>query len=200
MRRRCDTATRQNQPLSLAQWRARLMTRRRFLLGLTGGSMAALFGLRTSADEPGPPAALDTWKLLDAVQQLLLPSEPDSPGAREIRALDYLRFVVADPRVDEEERAFITKGAGWLNGIAREKTGRPFLELDDDAREQVMRQVALSPAGENWLSTLLLYIMEALLTDPVYGGNPDGIGWRWLQHTPGYPRPPSTKTYPRLLS
>jgi gluconate 2-dehydrogenase gamma chain len=41
--------------------------------------------------------------------------------------------------------------------------------------------------------------MEALLTDPAYGGNPGGIGWRWLQHVPGYPRPPMDKIYPELL-
>ena len=40
--------------------------------------------------------------------------------------------------------------------------------------------------------------MEALLTDPAYGGNPDGIGWRWLGHTPGYPRPSAATIYPRL--
>jgi gluconate 2-dehydrogenase gamma chain len=36
---------------------------------------------------------------------------------------------------------------------------------------------------------LLDYIMEALLTDPVYGGNPNSIGWQWLKHQPGFPRP-----------
>ena len=64
----------------------------------------------------------------------------------------------------------------------------------------MLRRIAASPAGENWLSTLILYLMEALLTDPAYGGNPGGIGWRWLRHTPGYPRPTPDKTYPRLLA
>ena len=39
--------------------------------------------------------------------------------------------------------------------------------------------------GRAWLSLLLYYIFEALLSDPVYGGNPDGIGWQWLEHQPG---------------
>jgi gluconate 2-dehydrogenase gamma chain len=32
----------------------------------------------------------------------------------------------------------------------------------------------------------------------VYGGNPDGIGWRWLGHVPGYPRPPADKVAGKL--
>ena len=35
--------------------------------------------------------------------------------------------------------------------------------------------------------------------DPVYGGNPDGIGWKWLMHPPGFPRPPKGKTYHAFL-
>ena len=79
-------------------------------------------------------------------------------------------------------------------------TQRTFAELDDAKREQTLQRIAASEAGENWLSTLILYLMEALLTDPAYGGNPGGIGWRWLQHVPGYPRPPKGKTYPALLA
>ena len=40
-----------------------------------------------------------------------------------------------------------------------------------------------------------LYIFEALLSDPVYGGNPEGIGWRWLGHRPGFPRPNQRNRY-----
>jgi gluconate 2-dehydrogenase gamma chain len=48
------------------------------------------------------------------------------------------------------------------------------------------------------LSLLLYYIFEALLSDPVYGGNPGGIGWQWLEHQPGFPRPPADKIYGNL--
>jgi gluconate 2-dehydrogenase gamma chain len=74
-------------------------------------------------------------------------------------------------------------------------SGRSFLALDDEQQELVLRDIAESDAGENWLSTLLTYLFEALLTDPVYGGNPGGIGWKWLQHVPGFPRPPLDKRY-----
>ena len=40
--------------------------------------------------------------------------------------------------------------------------------------------------------------VEALLADPVYGGNFDQTGWRWLSHQPGFPRPSADKTWYRL--
>jgi gluconate 2-dehydrogenase gamma chain len=150
--------------------------------------------------ETGPADHEHTWETLDQVQRHLFPSEPGAPGAREINALEYLRFVVADPKVDAQERRFILMGAGWLDGIARETYQQTFVHLEHAQREAVLQKVAASSAGENWLSTLLTYVFEALLTDPVYGGNPDGIGWRWLEHIPGFPRPTPDKTYPRLLS
>lgn len=182
----------------LDQWHRALIDRRAFLLRMAGGSLAALFGapslLRADNGDSDP------WKTLDPVQQHLFPSEPDAPGAREIHALEYLRFVVSDPKVDAGEREFILEGTGWLEGIALEMHQAPFAELGFEQREAVLLRIAASSAGENWLSTLLYYLMEALLTDPAYGGNPGGIGWQWLRHIPGFPRPTPDKIYPRLLS
>ena len=33
--------------------------------------------------------------------------------------------------------------------------------------------------------------VEAVLGDPVHGGNPDGVGWAWAGIEPGDPRPAS---------
>jgi gluconate 2-dehydrogenase gamma chain len=58
-----------------------------------------------------------------------------------------------------------------------------------------LHQIVDSSAGENWLSLLLYYLFESLTLDPVYGGNPDGIGWHWLEHQPGFPRPTKETSY-----
>ncbi len=182
----------------LADWHRSLVTRRAFLAGLAGVPAVALFGSGPARAVEAELDAEHRWALLEAVQEHLFPSEPDSPGAREIQALAYLRFVVGDTKVDAEERGFILAGTAWLEDLSRQRMAASFLDLDEAGREALLRQVAASPQGENWLSTLLLYLMEALLTDPAYGGNPDGIGWRWLEHTPGYPRPSAATIYPRL--
>jgi gluconate 2-dehydrogenase gamma chain len=170
-----------------------LTTRRRFLIQAAGGSVALLFGVRNAA-----AAEHDPWPTLDAVMRHLLPSEPDSPGAVEIHALDYLRFVTADPLVDREERDLILQGSQWLDQLSQERHQGVFPELSGEQKEQLLRQVAKSSAGENWISTLLTYLFEALLTAPAYGGNPDGIGWRWLEYVPGFPLPVPGNRYPDL--
>ena len=141
----------------------------------------------------------EPWPTLAVVQQQLFPRDGNGPGAQDIRASEYLYWVVAAPDMDKEEREFILNGVDWLNGVAAQRFGTAFKKLEPAQREQVLRKVAASEAGENWLATLLLYLFEALLSAPVYGGNPDGIGWRWLEHQPGYPLPPKDKLYLALI-
>lgn len=194
IRRQRNDTTDPPRPADFAEVRALLFDRRRFLIAAAGGSVALLFGLTRSH----AAAAHDPWPTLDAVTRHLLPSEPDSPGAAEIHALDYLRFVVNDTWIEASDRAFILKGSQWLDELAAERQARPFTELDVDQREQILRQIAATPAGENWLSTLISYLFEALLSAPAYGGNPDGIGWRWLEYVPGFPLPDVGTRYPEL--
>ncbi|MET0029358.1 MAG: gluconate 2-dehydrogenase subunit 3 family protein [Candidatus Thiodiazotropha sp.] len=179
---------------ALASWREQLLDRRRFLLGLAGGSLSLLLPLAEGADANALDEA-GRWRLIADVQERLFPSEPEAPGAREINALTYLQWVVGDRNIDAQERAFILQGCDWLESLSREQHGRGFIALDTEQQEAMLERVARSEAGENWLSTLLLYLLEALLTDPVYGGNPDAIGWRWLQHRPGFPRPNEHNRY-----
>jgi gluconate 2-dehydrogenase gamma chain len=167
------------------------LARRRFLLAGAGG-LAALFA-PVGADAKIKNTLENPWPLLTAVQEHLFPSEIEAPGAREIHALAYLQGVLGDPRGDREEQRFILQGAAWLEDLSRQRQQAAFVELDPLRREQVLREVASTAKGENWISTLLLYLCEALLSDPVYGGNPDGIGWAWLAHQPGFPRPTPEK-------
>ena len=141
-----------------------------------------------------PLVSMTTWR--DAQGEAF---ETDAPGAAEIHALDYLRFIVADESIDAEDRAFLLQGAGWLEDMAQQMTGTSFTALDEDGRERVLRRIEGSSAGHNWLSQMLLYLIEALLSDPAYGGNAQRAGWRWLAHIPGFPSPPPDKLYPELL-
>lgn len=141
----------------------------------------------------------DSWQTLAVVQEHLFPSETDSPGAKEINALEYLRNVTKDPTIDSDEKEFILNGVKWLNDLSLEKHKAVFTSLSQSQRTSMLREITKSKAGRNWISKLLSYILEALLSDPVYGGNPNGIGWKWLKHHPGFPRPPVNKLYWDLL-
>jgi len=207
----------------IAGWRQQLLSRRRFMQRAIATTAAAGAGLHavnaftgTTLVETGKAGRQDEirsaaggWsahalQTLAAVQDHLFPrgdgvSDIDAPGADDINALAYLQSALEDPSL-AEDRQFIHNGVGWLDDLSATTYEKNFLQLDRDGREALLRDIAKSSAGDNWLSTLLLYIFEALLTDPVYGGNPGGIGWAWLEHTPGFPRPPADKTWRKLAS
>ncbi len=161
---------------------------------------ATLAQRRDAAAVAGQPGWRDQepWRTLAAVQEHLLPAGPDTPGASDIGAIVYLHNSLENPAADAEDREFIVNGVDWLNDLVREQDRRPFTALDESQRETVLRDIERSRAGRNWLSLLLTYLLEALLADPVYGGNRDRIGWEWLQHQPGFPTPPPAKTWYRL--
>ncbi|MBI3562901.1 MAG: gluconate 2-dehydrogenase subunit 3 family protein [Gammaproteobacteria bacterium] len=136
-----------------------------------------------------PPLSQAPWPTLAAVQEILLPHDAFGPGAADIRATPYLHALLQTSDFDPEERQFILDGAHRLDDICQEQHQRAFLMLDPALRDPLLRDLAESRVGDRWLGALLTYILEAMLGDPVYGGNPNGIGWRWLEHTPGFPRP-----------
>jgi gluconate 2-dehydrogenase gamma chain len=178
------------------------MKRREFLRGASAALTAGSMPLSVSApkDAGRPPASLDPeqWVCIETVQDHLLPSEPGAPGSRDIAATAYLDRALADPKFDPDIKGFILKGIGWLEEIAQQEEGSPFHLIAPGRREELLQQIARSSAGERWLSTLVTYTLEALLADPLYGGNPDGVGWKWLGHDPGRPRPAADKIYGRL--
>lgn len=137
----------------------------------------------------------EPWLTINAVQEHMFPAGKNSPGAKDLHALDYLRSMINSPDVSEADRKFIKSGSGWLDDLTKAQYSASFIDLDADTREKALRKIEDSKAGRRWLSLLLTYLIEALLADPVYGGNPDGIGWRWLQHQAGFPTPPEDKKY-----
>jgi len=143
------------------------------------------------------PPILDQapWRTFAAVQNHLFPKDTDSPGADDINATLYLKSVLELPGVDDEDKKFIRQGVKWINDIAMQMHEKSFYQLSEANKEAVLQRIATSSAGENWLSMLLLYLFEALLTDPVYGGNTNKVGWQWLEHKPGFPAPPEDKRY-----
>jgi len=134
-----------------------------------------------------------------AIQEHLFPKSPDSPGAADINATVYLETSITAAGIDPDSRNTIVNGVSRMQDASRERFDILFSDLDFQQREQLLRYLADNTRwGRAWLSLLLYYILEALLSDPVYGGNPGGIGWRWLEHQAGFPRPPLDKTYGRL--
>ncbi len=103
-----------------------------------------------------------------AVQEYLFPSEPDSPGAADINASAYLETAITAPGIDPDTRNTIVNGVGRLQDASRERFDGLFNSLNYEQREQLLRYAADKTRwGRAWLSLLLYYIFEALLSDPV---------------------------------
>jgi len=178
-------------------------SRRGFLKSAAGvGAIAALPAFSISANQQVQLAELlktlvktDPWLTLDATLNQLLPSSPTGPSAKEIQATAYLHQIMTVQPTEQDEKDFILKGVGWLNGYANSEKTSDFASLSFADKEQLLRGISRSTAGQNWLNTLLGYIFQAMLAPPSYGGNPNGIGYQWLEHQAGFPLPKEGQRY-----
>ena len=177
--------------------------RRNFLKSAGGmGALASLSAFSLSAKTQASINELlkslvktDPWLTLDATLNQLLPSSTTGPSASEIRATAYLYQVMTVQPTEQDEKEFILKGVGWLNGYANSEKSANFAQLSFTDKEQLLRGISQSTAGRNWLNTLLGYIFQAMLAPPSYGGNPEGIGYQWLEHQAGFPLPKEGQRY-----
>ena len=184
------------------------LSRRQFLLrsaGVFAGITATTiwpvgFGaLSAHAMASEGPLTDEQREVLAAVQEHLFPTGPDSPGATEVNAVAYLETVLTDSAYKAGTRRFARAGIGRLIRVSDERYGSAFPGLAAEQKDELFRYLIDETRwGEDWLSRILYHIFEALLGDPIYGINPDGVGWAWLDHTPGFPRPPADKIYGRL--
>ena len=183
-------------------WFKQKLSRRHFFKSAAGATAVAALPRYVFATKMdlAKLTKTDPWLTLDAVLKHLLPSSPSGPGAIEIQATNYLYQTITQQPIDDAEKSFIQKGVGWLNGYSQSQIKKNFVELSSAEKETILRAIAGSTAGENWLNTLLNYIFEAMLSPPIYGGNPNGIGWQWLNHQAGFPLPETGQRYYEIPS
>lgn len=137
----------------------------------------------------------DPWLTLDATLQQLLPESSSGPSAKNINATAFLYQVMTVQPTAQDEKDFILKGVGWLNGYANSEKSKNFSQLTFVEKEKLLQGISKSKAGSNWLDTLLGYVLQAMLAPPSYGGNTKGIGWQWLDHQAGFPLPEVGQRY-----
>jgi gluconate 2-dehydrogenase gamma chain len=138
-------------------------------------------------------------KAVRAVQSILLPKDETGPGALELKAPEYLLWVLSDPRRNPRDNEYILKGFAKLEQQALYNFNKNFGRLTGKEQEDLIGRMSLTDWAANWLSTLLTFIFEAMFANPNYGSNPDGIGWKWLQHQAGMPQPAKEQIYPLIL-
>ncbi len=184
------------------KWLAHKFSRRSMLKSAAGATAIAITPVALLRAQPSTQlnVALNSepWLSLNAVLNHLLPASDTGPSAQELNATQYLYNVVTLQPTAPSEIEFIFKGVGWLNGYTQSQLAKKFVALTVDQKETMLRGISTSTAGDNWLNNLINYLYEAMLTPPSYGGNPNGIGWQWLDHQAGFPLPPVGKRYYEL--
>lgn len=139
--------------------------------------------LRTIAAEDGPRLA--------AVLDRLMPSGgPEAPGARDVNAIGYLDALFTTDEISDNVQALILWGLDRLKRRAAE--AHQTVELQRLAPAELDALIGTMEAdrdGIRWMRATLEFVLECFFGDPVHGGNPNQIGWKWIRHRPGTPRP-----------
>lgn len=151
------------------------MRNRRYFLA--AGLLGSVIFVASKTKIVGATTSLQTIKLMQAD---LFPQAPSNK---------YILIIFHHSRIDEEEKEYLRNGARWLNEEAVEMYEKPYVSLDAQQRERVLISFSSHDWGESYIHTILSYIMEAYLGDPIYGGNKNGSGWAFLNHEGGKPSP-----------
>ena len=112
------------------------------------------------------------------------------PHAKELGVDVNKYFVILQnhSRIDEDEKNYIKKRVKWLNEESVEMFSTTYIKLDPTKRQKVLKAISQTKWGENWIQTMLSYIMEAVFSDPIYAVS-SGDGWKWLNFQAGIPKP-----------
>lgn len=98
------------------------------------------------------------------------------PGAVELGAAEYVARRFGGGPVAHR----ITEGLDRLDGLARERHGADFAELEPPRQDEVLRVFEAGGAPNvGFLRMLVLLALEGSFCHPARGGNLGGAGWRF---------------------
>ena len=138
-------------------------------------------------------------KILHAVLNRLFPKTNNGPGIEQLHTEYYINVYLTDPLIDPDEQKYIINGIKWLDKISHELYNTGFVSLNHSQQLKILQNILQTSWGESWLSRLLTLIFESLLLDPIYNVNTGEVGWQWLHHLAGAPRPNPDISYPKIL-
>ena len=181
------------------------LSRKQFITTLMLGGIATQLPWLTgcAAQEPIPsdlsPLDQEAFLNLRALLLVLFPEDDNGPSALDVNADRFILWVLNDSELDPNENQYIIDKLEKLQALSVEEEGRGYHACDHDIREDLVERAIELGWGKRFFSRLLTLTFEALLLHPIYGGNPNEVGWLWLEHNPGQPRATTTLSYPEIL-
>ncbi|MDQ3780766.1 MAG: gluconate 2-dehydrogenase subunit 3 family protein, partial [Chloroflexota bacterium] len=122
-----------------------------------------------------------------AVFDRMFPADADSPAATEIGAVSYLDRMLGgtDTHLREDYRF----GLSALDRTARQRWGDGFADGGAADQDRLLAELERGeipgwriPDQTHFFTQLRFHLQEGLFADPIYGGNRDKQGWRFLGH------------------
>ena len=101
----------------------------------------------------------------------------------------YMHIIFHQSHISKSDKVFIKNGVKWLNEEAIKTYKITYTKLSFEKRQKILQTIAKTQWGENFLYDIMGYMFEAMLGDPIYGGNNNEAGWKWLAFHGGRPRP-----------
>jgi gluconate 2-dehydrogenase gamma chain len=138
-------------------------------------------------------------EIIQKIQDVLFPNDGNGPSTESINAYSHILWVLSDERKDKASIDYIKKGMDWVEETSQENYGRTFSDLSQIEIEELVAFMADKNWGASWLSMILTFIFEALSMDPIYGVNTNEVGWKWLGHQSGNPRPNKDNSYTNIF-
>ena len=130
-----------------------------------------------------------TLLVLDEVLNIIFPKTSNMPSAKEFKALEYLIKNISHKTFDNEDKTLILDGTKDFIGSFPE-----FLTLNNNEKKELIFEIIKNSAyAKSWVSKITYYGIEAMFSDPIYGGNFNQIAWKSVNHAVGIPQP--LKTY-----
>jgi hypothetical protein len=171
------------------------MKRRNFLIFGSAFGLLAYFGAKKDSarkdkdnvrkDNDFKTVFASVESTIAQVQAHMFPPNSNLPSASAMNATFFLSEAISHQCFDRDTRAFILEGAQEL----QTRIDGDFTALTFEQKEQALRAYEETGYGSSWLSQIMRLTMEAIFSDPIYGGNTDELGWKTLQSYGGFPRP-----------
>lgn len=126
----------------------------------------------------------EIWITIQKVQNILFPKTSKMPSAKEFGSVDYLKQNINHESFDKDDLELILNGAKVFA-----ETFPEFKKASKENKLEIIKEANDTDYGNSWIRVLVNYGVEAMLSDPIYGGNKFQSGWMALKHKAGTPRP-----------
>lgn len=121
-------------------------------------------------------------------------------NANTLNTLVHFIRILEDKNYSQEDKTYLKQGLIWTEETAQELFKKDFSTLASEEKKVLFDTIIKEKWGKSWLSYMLDCTFESLLLDPIYQVNSNQIGWKWLNHRAGTPRPNQANTYKKLIA